>query len=201
MIAILTLSLWCKKTQQWVLHPQAQEYMVLTPTPFKELHGWADCVASTTTVASVSNTRLFRMTLTALTEPRTLWRTITRFPSPSRRVGLHTYILYFRPGMRWRIHTICKTHVFHCLQWLQLCCSRLHNAWRCLCLSLGDSHMPYSHLCLALRFCYLLQYCHRFGYITCCSICFAIIIFYKFEIYCPFFTLSSTMPSVLHILH
>jgi len=36
---------------------------------------------SATTVVSVRNTRVFRMALTALTEPRTLWRRITRYPS------------------------------------------------------------------------------------------------------------------------
>jgi len=42
--AILTFSKWCKKTQQWVLRPQAQEYMVVIPTKYKDLHSWADCV-------------------------------------------------------------------------------------------------------------------------------------------------------------
>ena len=91
--------------------------------------------------------------------------------------------------------------MLHSLQGLQLCSSRLHNASQCLCLSSADSHMPHSHLCVALKFCYLSQYGLRFGYIACRCICFAIIVFYKSEIYCPIFTLSSTMPSVLHILH
>jgi len=60
---------------------------------------------------------------------------------------------------------------------------------------------PHSiHISLALRWCHLLQYTLRFGYIACRCICFNIIIFYRSEIYCPIFTLSSTMPSVLHIL-
>jgi hypothetical protein len=42
--AILTYSKGCKKTQQWVLHCQAQEYAVVIPTKFKDLHDWADCV-------------------------------------------------------------------------------------------------------------------------------------------------------------
>jgi hypothetical protein len=33
---------------------------------------------------------VFRTALTALTEPRTLWRRITRFPSSGRRVALHS---------------------------------------------------------------------------------------------------------------
>jgi len=31
-------------TQQWVLCPQAQEYAVVIPTKYKDLHAWADCV-------------------------------------------------------------------------------------------------------------------------------------------------------------
>jgi len=30
-------------TQQWVLHPQAQEYVVEIPIQIKDLLGWADC--------------------------------------------------------------------------------------------------------------------------------------------------------------
>jgi hypothetical protein len=41
---IWTFSKKCKKTQQWVLHPQAQEYAVVIPTKFKPLESWADCV-------------------------------------------------------------------------------------------------------------------------------------------------------------
>jgi len=60
-------------------------------------------------------------------------------------------------------------------------------------------HSP--HLCLALRFCHILQYSLRFGYLACCCICFAIIIFYWSEIYSLIYTLSRAMPSVLHVLH
>jgi len=49
---------------------------------------------SATTLVSVRNTRVFRTALTALTEPRTLWRRITRYPSPRQWVALHTYLLY-----------------------------------------------------------------------------------------------------------
>jgi len=41
---ILTFSKRCNKTQQSILRPQAQEYAVVIPTTFKDLHGWADCV-------------------------------------------------------------------------------------------------------------------------------------------------------------
>jgi len=42
--ALSTFSKRCKKTQQWVLHPQAQEYSVVIRIKFKDIHGWADCV-------------------------------------------------------------------------------------------------------------------------------------------------------------
>jgi len=42
--ATSTFSKRCKKTQQWVLGPQAQEYAVVIPTKYKDLHGWAECV-------------------------------------------------------------------------------------------------------------------------------------------------------------
>jgi len=61
--------------------------------------------------------------------------------------------------------------------------------------------MPHTpHICLALRCCQLSQYSLRFGYIACRCMCFSNIIFYRSEIYCPIFTLSSTMPSVPHSL-
>jgi len=41
---ISTFSKRWKKTQQWVLYPQAQEYAVVIPTKYKDIHGWADCV-------------------------------------------------------------------------------------------------------------------------------------------------------------
>jgi hypothetical protein len=61
--------------------------------------------------------------------------------------------------------------------------------------------MWHSQSCLALRFCHIFKYILHFEYITCCSICFAIIVFYMCEIYSSIFTLSSTILSVLHILH
>jgi hypothetical protein len=61
--------------------------------------------------------------------------------------------------------------------------------------------MPHSpHLCSALRFCHILQYSIPFGYLVCRCIWFAITVFYRSEIYRLIFKLSSTMPSVLHIL-
>jgi len=42
--SISTFSKRCKKTQQWILRPQPQEYVVVIPTKYKDPHGWADCV-------------------------------------------------------------------------------------------------------------------------------------------------------------
>jgi len=68
--------------------------------------------------------------------------------------------------------------------------------------AIAKYRMPHSpHICWALRICHILQYSLRFGYLACGCICFAIIVFYWSHIYSPIFTLSSTMPSVLHILH
>jgi len=41
---IPTFSKRCKKTAQWILCPQPQEYVVVIPTMYKDPHGWADCV-------------------------------------------------------------------------------------------------------------------------------------------------------------
>jgi len=42
--ALSTFANKCKKTQHWVIHPQAQEYAVVNRTKYNDLHGWADCV-------------------------------------------------------------------------------------------------------------------------------------------------------------
>jgi len=41
-ISISTFSKRCKKTQQWILRPQPQEYAVVISTKYKDPHGWAD---------------------------------------------------------------------------------------------------------------------------------------------------------------
>jgi len=58
--------------------------------------------------------------------------------------------------------------------------------------------MPHSHLCLALRFCHLLQYSFRFGYIACRCICFAIIVFYVWNILSNLHTLLNYALSPPH---
>jgi hypothetical protein len=40
--AISTVSKRCKKTQQWILRLQVQEYAVVILTKYKDPHGWAD---------------------------------------------------------------------------------------------------------------------------------------------------------------
>jgi hypothetical protein len=101
-------------------------------------------------------------------------------------------------------NSICVTLVIGDLT----CCRHLPNRWRriylsaahyiirCLnyCSVLDTAH---SLKCLYLTCSHLIQYSLRFGYIRCRCCCFAIMVFYKFEIYCPIFTLSSTRPSAL----
>jgi len=145
-------------------------------------------VTSATTLVSVRNTPLFQIALTAMTEPRTLLRGITLVLSPRRRVVMQTDLLYCASEMWWGLCTIKTTYVLQSSPGLQLSCSRLHNTWRCSCLFSADSHMPHSrHICFVFRLCLLLQ----FNLLT---------VFYSSEIHCPIFTLSSTMPSVLHIV-
>jgi len=75
-------------------------------------YGTWSTARSATTLVSIRNTRLFRMALTALTEPRSLWRRTTCFPSPRRRVALHSISkMYFShwkpPGVSermWRVN-------------------------------------------------------------------------------------------------
>jgi hypothetical protein len=43
-ISIYTFSKRCKKTQQWIMRPQPEEYVVVIPTKYKDPHGWAYCV-------------------------------------------------------------------------------------------------------------------------------------------------------------
>jgi len=42
--ALWTFPKRCKITQQWVLHCQAQEYAVVIPTKYNDLHGWAEYI-------------------------------------------------------------------------------------------------------------------------------------------------------------
>ena len=117
----------------------------------------------------------------------------------------------FAPRICWRKHTIRTTWVFHSSQWHQERCSWLPNDYHWLCLSPAGCHILPLHYCylsdatlsyisLTFRSYHLTQYSLRFAYIACCSICLAIIVFFRSEISCPIFRLSSTIPSVLHSL-
>jgi len=108
-------------------------------------------VASASSPVSIRNVQAFRMTLTAVMEPRTLWRRIKCFPSPKRRVALHTYLLYVAPSMEWRIRSIRTTCVLHSSQGLPLCRSHSHNALRCRSLAPAMYHIK------PLCYCYILD--------------------------------------------
>ena len=83
---------------------------------------------------------------------------------------------------------------------LHLHCRRLPMACRCLCLSPAECHIfdlcycylsdaALSPICLTLRSCHLLQYSLHFAYIACRCICFAIIVFYVWNILSSLHTL------------
>jgi hypothetical protein len=74
---------------------------------------------------------------------------------------------------------------------LHLRCSSLPNAKRCLCISPTECNI------LTLGSCHLSRYSLPFAYIAWHCICFDIIVFSRSETYCPIFTLSSTILSVL----
>lgn len=51
-----------------------------------------------------------------------------------------TYLSDFGPRMWRHIYTITTARLLHSSQQLGLCCSRLHNACRCLCYSPAECH-------------------------------------------------------------
>jgi len=53
--AFSTFSKRCQTTQRWVLCPQAQEYVVVIPTKYKDLHRWPDCVDGIIRVVKQTN--------------------------------------------------------------------------------------------------------------------------------------------------
>jgi len=65
--------------------------------------------ASATTLIAVWNTRVFRTALTALMESCMLWRRITRYTAPRRRVALHTYRLDFAVTYTHHQNDMCVT--------------------------------------------------------------------------------------------
>jgi len=118
----------------WTLLPTEIQKMVAwllakdrftRPTNIREVS--SKFPSSATTLVSVRNTRVFRTALTAPMEPHTLWQRITCYLSPRQRVAFHAY----SSTLWWRLRTIRRTRVLHSSQGLQLCSSRLHNAWQC----------------------------------------------------------------------
>jgi len=148
------------------------------------------------------------MALTAVTEPRTLGRGFTRYPSPRRRVALHTYLLYFVETYTHHENDTCVTLFARAAVMLKLFtqCLAMFMPFsgrvpHFISLLIAICRMPHSpHICSVLRGYHVLQYSLHLGDIAWRCICFAIIVFYRSEIYCQIFTLSSTMPSVLHML-
>jgi len=93
--------------------------------------------SSATTLVCIRNTRVFRAALTAPTEHGTLWRKITRYLSPRRRVALHTYLLYCVVMYTHRQNDTCVTLFAVAAVMLKPFAQRLSmlNGWWCLCLS------------------------------------------------------------------
>jgi len=117
--------------------------------------------ASATTLVSVWNTWVFRMALTALKEPRTLWQRITLFPSPWRRLASHTYLLYFAPGYTPSERHMCYTLPRDCSYAVAVYTTpddvyAFFQPRATFYLStIAIYRMPHSlHVCLALRSCH-----------------------------------------------
>jgi len=102
---------------------------------------------SAATILSYRNTKVFRMALMGHMESRTLWQKLTHIPSARQQVALHTFLVYLPSRMWCHIRTIGTRCVLHLLQGLQLSSSRLHDAWRWLCLSPAQCHMLPLHYC------------------------------------------------------
>jgi hypothetical protein len=66
--ALSTFSKRCQTTQQWVLHPQVQEYVVVIPIKYQHLHGWADCVDGFIRVFKQRN-KMHSVPIGAIVEP------------------------------------------------------------------------------------------------------------------------------------
>jgi len=169
------------------------------------------CRVSGRTYVSIINTRVFRIALAALAGACTLWRIIKHLRTLRGPVALDKYILYFVPRMWWHIRNISMKIVLHTSQLMEICCGQAHNALWCVCLSPASATlyrftiamiwMPQSpHICLDFRCCHLIPYSQCFRYISWAWICFAIVLFYQSQIYCSIFALSSTVPSVFHIV-
>jgi hypothetical protein len=59
--------------QHWLLHHQAQEYMVVIPTKYQVQHGWADCVDGFNWIVKLTEVRHI-VCVEAIVEPLHLVR-------------------------------------------------------------------------------------------------------------------------------
>ena len=111
-----------------------------------------DPLSSATTLVSIRNTRVFRTSLTALMEHCTLWRRITRYPSPRRWVALHTNLLYCLVTYTHHQNDTCVTLFVVAAVMLKLFTQRLAmiNARRCLCLSPAAASLAMLLVCLEI---------------------------------------------------
>jgi hypothetical protein len=94
--ALSTFSKRCKNAQQWVLCPQAQEYMVVIPTKYKDPHGWPNCVDRFIRVVKETN-MMYIIPIGAIVGPAHLVRAnaalgnINRVWRVNNHVDLDTY--------------------------------------------------------------------------------------------------------------
>jgi hypothetical protein len=166
---------------------------------------------STTTRVCIRNTWVFHSALTALTEPHTLRGILV--PSDGEVHAFH--VIHTCSTLRPEggdVYALSEPHVCDTPHRGRSYAIAIYTTPDDVYASLWLSatfylsaigiyrmlHLP--QICFALRCHHLVLYSLCFEYITYLFICFAIIVFYTSEIYCPIFTLSSTMPSVLHIL-
>lgn len=162
--------------------------------------------SAATTLVSVWNTLVMGTAVMALTERCTICPSNTLFLSPRHWVAMPTYLLpvvpRYAPSERHVCYSLCIGCCYIFTGYTK--CGNIYNFFlRCDQLYLSAVaiywmvHLP--HICLALRYCHILQYSLRFGYISFHCSCFAIVVFYRSEVSCRIFTLSSTIPAVLHI--
>jgi len=113
-------------------------HLCCTPTPGPNSGGTLNLpVSSATTLVSVWNTRVFRTALTALAEPRTLWRRIRR--DGSRCIPLLRRLLY---------HASYSCDASHCI----LCSPLRRQASFTLRPECGDVYAPSEReVCYTLR--------------------------------------------------
>ena len=176
----------CKSPFTDFHHMQPTKMPIVRPVTHRD----APASLSATTLVSVWNTRVFQTALTVLNEPRTLWQRITRY-AVTHVTGHAAYVPRLHCGNvyvsseRHMCYTLCRgcsdaeavyTTAGDVYAFLRpsdtLYLSTIAIYWMLHCLQ----------ICLVLRCCHLLQISLRFRYIAYHCICFAIIVFYRYEI-------------------